>query len=277
MSVFFRALLVALPVLVLAACPSRQAGGEATTSAPSALRNGGGEAGEDRPLTSENYAEEMARRSREYAQLEYKPVSLSAFRCDDQCYVEFIGGVEGAGEEEVPCTASACEAWRAAGVLPDDMRRRYVEAKFGKVTLPAGANNAAGKPVRAIVGFRFSAGTTTRSAEAGSGGTGPLPLRRGVYVRAGTGCGSPPNAAIRIYNGAGLSGSATRDCRATISSQDGNRYRVDQSCENTYDGKRTSELQSISVPDDQSFSMDGASFERCADGTAPAELEKLSR
>lgn len=118
---------------------------------------------------------------------------------------------------------------------------------------------------------------TTAAGAADPNGTGVLPLQRGVYVRSGTGCGSPPNAAIRIYNGAGISGSSTRDCRATISSLDGNRYEVDQSCENTYDGTRTSGLQSITVADDRHFVVDEAPFVRCADGTAPAELEALSR
>lgn len=106
---------------------------------------------------------------------------------------------------------------------------------------------------------------------------GPLPLQRGVYVAEGSGCASPANAAVRIYNGTGISGSSTRDCRATVRLHQGNRYEVDESCENTYDGTRTSEVQSLTIFNEQHFLFRTVSYRRCAAGAAPAELERLAR
>ena len=110
---------------------------------------------------------------------------------------------------------------------------------------------------------------------------GTLPLTPGVYVASGTGCGRPPSAAFRIYDGRGISGSSTADCRATITSRDGTTLQVDQSCEDTYSGKRTSTAQTIVVPNAQGFTLteggDTETFSLCAAGEAPAYLEDLSR
>ncbi len=106
---------------------------------------------------------------------------------------------------------------------------------------------------------------------------GTLPLQRGVYVIEGSGCASPANAVVRIYNGTGLSGSSTRECRTTVRSQDGSRYEVDQSCENTYDGTRTSESQTITVSGDQHFVLGSARYGLCPSGQTPKSMEQLAR
>ncbi len=86
---------------------------------------------------------------------------------------------------------------------------------------------------------------------------GVLPLKPGIYVQEGATCGDPPNAAIRVYDGSGLSGSATHACRAQILSHDGERYTLDQSCIDTAagDGPRTTERQVISVADALTFTL----------------------
>ena len=96
-----------------------------------------------------------------------------------------------------------------------------------------------------------------------------LPLREGTYVRAGSGCEAPANAARRRFDGRGIAGSVTRDCRADILSRSGETFEVSQSCVNTYDGSRTSERQTITVPAEDRFRLatpDGEAgmFELCS-------------
>ncbi|WP_327449267.1 hypothetical protein [Brevundimonas sp.] len=113
------------------------------------------------------------------------------------------------------------------------------------------------------------------------GGSGALPLTPGVYVGEGAGCGRPPNAGFRIYDGRGISGSSTRDCRATIKSSDGNVHQVEQSCEDTYSGRRSSLDQRVVIPTPSTFTLteggDTETFRLCAAGEAPSYLEDLAR
>ena len=114
-----------------------------------------------------------------------------------------------------------------------------------------------------------------------AGGSGALPLTPGVYVGEGVGCGRPPNAGFRIYDGRGISGSSTSDCRAAIRSSDGNVHQVDQSCEDTYSGRRSSVAQTVAIPNASTFTLteggDTETFRLCAAGEAPAYLEDLAR
>lgn len=59
---------------------------------------------------------------------------------------------------------------------------------------------------------------------------GVYPLKPGIYVQQGTPCSSPPNVAIRQYDGRGISTAHTRACRAKVLSRHGRRYTVEQSC-----------------------------------------------
>ncbi|WP_161956797.1 hypothetical protein [Sphingosinithalassobacter portus] len=108
---------------------------------------------------------------------------------------------------------------------------------------------------------------------------GVLPLERGIYVQEGTACGDPPNAAIRIYDGSGLSGSATHACHARILSHDGERYTVDESCIDTPSGagRRTTERQTITVADALTFTLatrhDSARFRFCPPVELPGFLQ----
>ena len=110
--------------------------------------------------------------------------------------------------------------------------------------------------------------------------TTALPLRPGVYVLAGTSCASPANAAFRIFDGKGLSGSTTRGCRATVTSRDGNRWQVDQSCVDTYSGERTSQPQTLNVSTDTGFILAEAgepaqAFRLCPAGEVPSYLRDM--
>lgn len=110
--------------------------------------------------------------------------------------------------------------------------------------------------------------------------TAVLPLQPGVYVMAGTSCANPANAAFRIFDGKGLSGSTTRGCRATVTSRDGNRWQVDQSCVDTYSGERTSQPQTLTVSTDTGFTLAEAgepaqTYRLCPAGEVPSYLRDM--
>lgn len=58
-----------------------------------------------------------------------------------------------------------------------------------------------------------------------------LPLRHGAYVAVGTGCDSPPNVALRGYDGNGIGSSKANRCRAKVRSRQDNRFDIIQDCE----------------------------------------------
>lgn len=78
---------------------------------------------------------------------------------------------------------------------------------------------------------------------------GVFKLKPGVYVSQGQSCADPASAALRIYNGKGIRGSATHDCAARIVKSRNNRFTVDQSCIDTPAGagKKTTERQIVTV------------------------------
>lgn len=82
-------------------------------------------------------------------------------------------------------------------------------------------------------------------------------LRKGVYVAAGTDCRSPSNAGFRVWDGRGLSGSATRDCRLSATGRDGEDIGVEQSCVDTYSGTRSTSRFSLRISDDRHFTLAG--------------------
>lgn len=109
----------------------------------------------DTPINSENYADVMEARSREYDRLEYKPVNLSGFECGDNCYLELTEGVEGAAPRKVLCTARLCADWRDAGRLPARLRNTRATAKFGRADQVDGAGNVMARGVEAVVDLRL--------------------------------------------------------------------------------------------------------------------------
>lgn len=121
--------------------------------------------------------------------------------------------------------------------------------------------------------------TTPRPAPT-SGPTGPLPLIPGVYVSRGEDCARPANAGFRIYNGRGISGSATRGCEATVVSQDGPNYRIEQSCVDTYSGERTTTGGAVEVSTPRAFTLTGseggaATYSLCPADAPPSYLRDL--
>jgi ABC-type proline/glycine betaine transport system permease subunit len=90
---------------------------------------------------------------------------------------------------------------------------------------------------------------------------GVYKVKPGIFVAEGARCSRPPNAAIRRYDGKGISSMHSRACIARILSKRrsgyGSLYKVSQSCidAGTGLGKRFVERQTIDIPDALHFTM----------------------
>lgn len=82
-------------------------------------------------------------------------------------------------------------------------------------------------------------------------------LKPGIYVARGSDCAESANAAIRQYDGKGLSTAHTRACKAMVRSRKGTRYTVDQTCIDAGAGPapRFTERQQVTVQDALTFSQ----------------------
>jgi hypothetical protein len=110
-----------------------------------------------------------------------------------------------------------------------------------------------------------------------------LPLKAGMYVSSGQDCRFPANAGIRWYDGKGLNGSATHDCRSKIVKRLGDAYVIDQNCIDapSVGGPRSSERQIITVRSPRRFSLkigrDSTEYGYCEPGghlPAPGEAAR---
>ena len=104
-------------------------------------------------------------------------------------------------------------------------------------------------------------------------------LKPGIYVQKEVACNAAPNAAIRQYDGRGISTAHSRSCRARILARKGNRYTVSQSCIDSGAGPapRVSERQTVSVPDALTFTIQtrgpGTTYRYCPASMLPAGLK----
>ena len=128
----------------------------------------------------------------------------------------------------------------------------------------------------------------TATAATASVDTSPKPggiyrLKPGIYVRKDVACGSAPNAAIRQYDGRGISGAHTRACRARILSRRGTRFDVSQSCIDAGAGPapRRTERQTVTVSDARTFSLRtrgaATTYRYCPSSMLPAGLSGAAR
>ena len=107
-------------------------------------------------------------------------------------------------------------------------------------------------------------------------------LKPGIYVAKGSSCGSPANAAIRRYDGRGISSAHSRACRATILARRGISARVSQSCVGAGSGPagRFVERQTVTVPDALTFSLQtrgpATTYRYCPSYQLPADLRQAA-
>jgi hypothetical protein len=57
-----------------------------------------------------------------------------------------------------------------------------------------------------------------------------LALKPGVFVREPYSCKDAPNAGIRVWDGVGFSGAASRKCTTRVMSHRGERFRISTTC-----------------------------------------------
>ena len=136
--------------------------------------------------------------------------------------------------------------------------------------------------------FAVPAALALAASAAASVDTSPRPggvylLKPGIYVQTGVDCGSAPNAAIRRYDGRGISDAHSRACHARVLSKRGSRYEVSQSCIDAGAGPapRVVQRQSVTVPDALTFSVrtrgKSESYRYCPSNMLPAELREAAR
>lgn len=112
---------------------------------------------------------------------------------------------------------------------------------------------------------------------------GVYKLKPGIFVEQNTDCGSPSNAAIRQYDGKGISTAHTRACKATVRSRRGKTYTVDQSCIDAGAGPapRFTQRQQIVVQDALTFTQvikgERATYRYCPVYQLPKDLQKAGR
>ena len=105
---------------------------------------------------------------------------------------------------------------------------------------------------------------------------GPLPIKRGVYT-AGGDCGSIANAVLRIYDGVGLSGSATKNCRTRVTARSSDSYEIANDCAATYDGERSTQNFTITAPKPDRFTLsegESGTFRHCPADTLGPEMQR---
>lgn len=141
--------------------------------------------------------------------------------------------------------------------------------------------------------FRIFAGVTLAVLAAGapalaSVDTSPRPggvyrLKPGIYVQNGVACQSAPNAAIRQYDGRGISDAHSRACRARILARNGNRYAASQSCIDAGAGPapRVSERQTVTIEDALTFTIrtrgPGTTYRYCPAYMLPAGIRSAAK
>lgn len=124
--------------------------------------------------------------------------------------------------------------------------------------------------------------TTTASASVDTSPKpgGKYPLKPGIYVAAGSDCADPANAAIRRYDGKGISTAHTRACTVSVKQRKRSRFTVDQTCidSGAGPGRRFKERQVITISDALTFRQKIGSGETtyryCAPYQLPAGLRK---
>jgi hypothetical protein len=92
---------------------------------------------------------------------------------------------------------------------------------------------------------------------------GALPLKHGYFVADGSTCEDPPNAALRHFDGKGLSGAHTRDCRIEVIAASGKTYEIAQSCLDAGAGPapRSTERATVVIESNLEFTLKRATNE----------------
>ena len=192
-----------------------------------------------------------------------RTITLTGFSCGDSCYLEFMDGGEA---KTALCRASHCSDWADRQALPPTLKGKRATARFGTGNQVDAAGNIMARDyptIEELTISEFTGDTPARSAQVGpaaagqratGGAAGPLALIKGVYTSGGD-CGSIANAGLRIYDGVGLSGSATKNCRTEVVSRSGKTYKVSNDCAAIYDGKSSKKQFTVRVSGSSRFTL----------------------
>ena len=141
------------------------------------------------------------------------------------------------------------------------------------------------KTIRAIslltLGMLASAGSASVDRSPKPGGV--YRLKPGIYVAKGSSCGNPANAAVRAYDGKGLSDAHSRACRVRVMSRRGDAFVVDQSCIGAGAGPapRYVQRQTVTVQDALTFRLKtkgpATTYRYCPTYQLPAGLRSSAR
>ena len=233
-------------LLTLAAC-----------SAPADRQDGAGDAA---PVADASKATGPASGS-EFA----RAIVLTGVSCGDSCYLEYT---DGGDTKTALCNAPQCGGWIDAGALPAGLKGKRATATFGRGEQRTADGTLVRSDYPAVTALTipgYDPATAPPATASTAGGTGPLGLRKGVYTSGGD-CGSIANAGMRMYDGTGLAGSATRDCRSRVLARSGPAYTIANDCVDTYTGKRSTQDFTITVKGSSRFTLsDGESgtFDYC--------------
>jgi hypothetical protein len=127
------------------------------------------------------------------------------------------------------------------------------------------------------------AGAAMASADRTPKPGGVYRLKPGIYVAEGSECSSPANAAIRRYDGKGISTAHTKACKATVRKRRGNQYTVAQSCMDagTRTTSRQTQHQQVTVENaltfKQSIAGNVTTYHYCPIRELPPGLRKAAR
>ena len=201
---------------------------------------------------------------------DWQAIVLQEFVCGDNCYLRYTTTGH-SGLQEALCRAPECGEWERLGRLPDELRLRTAEAQFSTGVQVDGAGTVMREDFPSVVALRLGDQSVPED------GDDRLPLRRGLYVIAGTDCANPANAAFREWTGQGLQGSATRDCTLSVLARNGIVYSIRQSCVNTYDESRTATEFVLEIMDSSAFILqetdETSQFEWCEDANVPGRMK----
>lgn len=188
-----------------------------------------------------------------------RTITLTGFTCGDSCYLEYTD--DGAAKTAL-CRVSQCDDWADTQSLPPELKGKRATARFGTGNQVDAAGNIMARDYPTIENLTIlgSPAPTAPTARSGAGlrvadaGAGPLGLMKGVYTSSDD-CGSIANAGLRIYDGVGLNGSATKTCRIKVTSRSGQTYNIANDCAATYNGKRSTQTFAVKVSGSSRFTL----------------------
>lgn len=108
---------------------------------------------------------------------------------------------------------------------------------------------------------------------------GVFGLKPGIYAPKGASCSKAAPASVKVYDGKALYTPPSRVCIARVTSKDGSRHTITQSCLNKDTGTRSQQTYIVRTTDALNFSLRTdagvVSYSYCPAYDLPSSLEGL--